>query len=210
MSQAPATVFEIPTDSPQPGPARAARPGISGSSGRGKKASGPSRSPVFASGNGRAATRGSGEVIELECGVTVYPARSAEGRWRAVWHEDGQRRQCEAASEESLAAKLEKVQLRLEADAPNMTRPGADLIAHYLDPDRLPRAGSLVAQACPYPGPAVRAVRRPGHRRGHLPGHQRPATCSRSSTQPRRPARATGSGGWSPRSSRPASTADTW
>jgi hypothetical protein len=27
---------------------------------------------------------------------------------------------------------------RLQADAPNMRRPGADLIAHYLDPDRLP------------------------------------------------------------------------
>ncbi len=30
-----------------------------------------------------------------------------------------------------------KVTERLAADAPNMTRPGADLIAHYLDPDRL-------------------------------------------------------------------------
>jgi hypothetical protein len=109
MAQAPATVFKIPTDSPQPGPGRAARPGVSGSSGRAKKASGPSRSPVFASGNGRAATRGSGEVIELGCGVTVYPARSEGGRWRAVWHEDGQRRQCEAVSEDRLAAKLEKV-----------------------------------------------------------------------------------------------------
>jgi integrase len=138
MSQAPATVFKIPTDSPQPGPGRAARPGVSGPSGRAKKAFGPSRSPVFASGNGRAATRGSGEVIELGCGVTVYPARSEGGRWRAVWHEDGQRRQCEAVTEDRLAAKLEKVTERLQADAPNMRRPGADLIAHYLDPDRLP------------------------------------------------------------------------
>lgn len=38
-----------------------------------------------------------------------------------------------------LAARLEKVRTRLEADAPNMTKPGAALIAHYLDPDRLPR-----------------------------------------------------------------------
>src|SRR5690349_6159506 len=29
-------------------------------------------------GSGRAATRGSGEVIELECGATVYSARSGE------------------------------------------------------------------------------------------------------------------------------------
>jgi integrase len=93
---------------------------------------------VLASGSERAATRGGGEVIELDCGITVYPARSVGGRWRAVWHESGERQQCEAASEEKLAVKLEKVKIRLEADAPNMTRPGADLIAHYLDPDRLP------------------------------------------------------------------------
>lgn len=42
------------------------------------------------------------------------------------------------ADEEKLAAKLEKVTERLQADAPNMRRPGADLIAHCLDPDRLP------------------------------------------------------------------------
>ena len=36
-------------------------------------------------------------------------AREERGRWRAVWHENGQRQQCEAATEEKLAAKLEKV-----------------------------------------------------------------------------------------------------
>ena len=41
-------------------------------------------------------------------------------------------------TEAELAAKLEKVTERLRAGAPNMERPGADLIAHYLDPDRLP------------------------------------------------------------------------
>jgi hypothetical protein len=41
----------------------------------------------------------------LECGITVYPARSGGGRWRAVWHEDGQRQQCEAATEDKLTAK---------------------------------------------------------------------------------------------------------
>ena len=55
-----------------------------------------------------------------------------------MWREAGQRRQCEAATEERLAAKLAKVQVRLEADAPNMTKSGAALLAHYLDPDRLP------------------------------------------------------------------------
>jgi integrase len=92
---------------------------------------------VRAGGTERAATRGGGEVIEFEHGITVYPARSEGGRWRAVWHENGERQQCEAVSEAKLAAKLEKVTERLAADAPNMERPGADLIAHYLDPDRL-------------------------------------------------------------------------
>jgi tRNA(Phe) wybutosine-synthesizing methylase Tyw3 len=77
-------------------------------------------------------------VIELECGITVYPARSEGGRWRAVWHEEGERRQCEAATEEKLTPKLAKVAERLQADAPNMRKPGAALIRHYLDPDRLP------------------------------------------------------------------------
>ena len=77
-------------------------------------------------------------VVELECGVTVYPAREQGGRWRAVWYENGTRRQCEAASEDRLAARLEKVTERLAADAPNLERPGADLIAWYLSPARHP------------------------------------------------------------------------
>jgi len=80
-------------------------------------------------------------VIELECGITVYPAREEQGRWRAVWYENGERQQCEAVSEEKLAAKLEKVTERLEADTPHMKLRGADLIAYYLSPDRLPVQG---------------------------------------------------------------------
>ena len=49
-----------------------------------------------------------------------------------------ERQQCEAATEAKLAPKLEKVAERLQADAPDMRRPGADLIAHYLDLDRRP------------------------------------------------------------------------
>ena len=79
-------------------------------------------------------------MVELECGITVYPARGEGDRWRAVWKEDGGRRQCEAATEEKLAAKLEKVAERLTADAPNLERPGADLIAYYLSPGRHPAA----------------------------------------------------------------------
>ena len=133
MTQATTAIVKIPTESPQPAPDRAAKP-----SERAKTTASTSRSPVLASGNGRAATRGGGEVIELECGITVYPARSIGGRWRAVWYESDERQQCEAATEEKLAVKLEKVKIRLEADAPNMKKPGAALIAHYLDLDRLP------------------------------------------------------------------------
>jgi hypothetical protein len=54
----------------------------------------------------------------------VYPARRDGDRWRAVWYENGQRRQCQAASEDKLADRLEKVAVRLTADAPNMLRRG--------------------------------------------------------------------------------------
>jgi len=123
MTQASPAVVKIPTDCPQPTRGVALR-----------RDPGRARSR----GTGRPATRGGGEVIELEHGITVYPARGEHGRWRAVWPESGRREQCEAATEEKLAAKLEKVRARLAVDAPNMLKPGADLIAHYLDPDRLP------------------------------------------------------------------------
>jgi integrase len=77
-------------------------------------------------------------VIEMEFGITVYPARTERGRWRAVWYEDGERHQCEAVTEDRLAGKLEKVTERLRAGAPDMRKPGTDLIAWYLNPARLP------------------------------------------------------------------------
>jgi len=132
MTQAAPANFKIPTKSPQSACGKAARPAKRARAGR------PVPGPVHANGTGRAATRGCGEVIELEFGITVYPAREENGRWRAVWHENGERQQCEASTEEKLAAKLEKVTERLQVGAPNMKRPGAALIAHYLDLDRLP------------------------------------------------------------------------
>ena len=132
MAQAAPARPKIPTKSPQPAGAKAARPGRTAA---GKAA----RRQVFASGTGRPATRGDGRVVvELECGITVYPAREEGDRWRAVWYENGQRRQCEASTEDRLAGRLEKVTERLAADAPNMERPGADLIGYYLSADRLP------------------------------------------------------------------------
>jgi hypothetical protein len=62
----------------------------------------------------------------------------AADRWRTVSYEKGQRHQCEAATEDRLAARLEKVTERLATGAPNLERPGADLIAFYLSPGRLP------------------------------------------------------------------------
>ena len=56
-------------------------------------------------------------VIELEHGITVYPARFTGDRWRAVWYEDGQRQQCESVREDKLAAQLDKVTERLRARA---------------------------------------------------------------------------------------------
>ena len=55
-----------------------------------------------------------------------------------MWYENGTRQQCQAASEERLVAKLEKVAERLTTDAPNLLRPAADLIAWYLSPERHP------------------------------------------------------------------------
>jgi hypothetical protein len=67
----------------------------------------------------------------------VYPARSDGSRWRAVGHEDGQRL---ARGARSTGLRSAASRLRLESNAPNMIKPGADLIAHYLNPDRLPAA----------------------------------------------------------------------
>jgi hypothetical protein len=72
-------------------------------------------------------------VIELDFGILVYPPEADGEPWRAVFTENGQRKYRQGATEAKLAAKLEKVTERLQADAANMERPGADLIAHYLN-----------------------------------------------------------------------------
>jgi hypothetical protein len=100
MTQATASVFKIPTESPQLARGRA---------GRARKAA---AAPLAAVGQAagrvavsetRAASRGDGEVIELDLGITVYPARQEGGRWRAVWVEDGERQQCEPGSRSALS-----------------------------------------------------------------------------------------------------------
>ena len=79
MTQAPASIFKIPTESPQ-----LARGAVS----RARKASAKLNATGLAAGrvvsfDTRAATRGDGEVIELDLGITVYPPRDEGGRWRA-------------------------------------------------------------------------------------------------------------------------------
>jgi hypothetical protein len=185
MAQEAPARTKIPTKSPQPARGKAARPVARAKVGR------TARCRVLVTGTGRAATRGGGEVLELECGISVYPAREEQGRWRAVWYENGERQQCEAASEEKLAAKLEKVTERLEADAPNMKLRGADLIAFYLSPDRLPVQGQWSRKHAHTQRRlcerfAARSSRRSSARTS------RPGTCRRSSTPPPRRGRATG------------------
>lgn len=74
MTQPPSVVFKIPTKSAQPARGKPARPAGRLKPGR------PAASRVFAYGTGRSATRGGGEIIELEHGITVYPARDEPGR----------------------------------------------------------------------------------------------------------------------------------
>ena len=129
--------FRSPTENPQPGPREDAKPSPKAAPktsrpGTGKK--------ISRAGTVRSATRGNGKPVQLECGVTVYPPHGGERRWRAVWYENGARRQCQSVSEDSLTEKLEKVTARLKNGARHMERSGAALIAWYLDPDRLPAA----------------------------------------------------------------------
>jgi integrase len=126
---------KIPTKTPQLRRIGDSRPARTG--GRVRSA----RDAVRMNGDTRATTRGDDRVVvEVGGGVVVYPGRFAGDRWRAVWYEGGRRRQCQAATEDRLAARVEKICARLAADAPGLEQPGSELIAFYLSPDRQ-RAG---------------------------------------------------------------------
>ena len=106
---------------------------------RGEGVPGKARGAARVTGDTRESSRDPARVVvEAECGILVYPPEEAGEPWRAVFTENGRRRFRQAMTEAELAAKLAKVTERLRAGAPDMERPGADLIAHYLDPDRLP------------------------------------------------------------------------
>jgi hypothetical protein len=138
MAQAALSDSKIPTENPQLQLVRAQRlaPGLAPAKPRQGRVK-PDSARV--AGSSREAIRGDGRVVvEVAGGITVYPARGAGDRWRAVWREGGRRRQCESVSEAGLAVKLARVSERLAADAPNLERPGADLITYYLSPGRHP------------------------------------------------------------------------
>ena len=104
MAQEAPARTKIPTKSPQPaprgpGPASQAKSSRTAPGGR-----------TLAGGTGRAANGATAPVIELEYGITVYPARRSRAVAGGVARER-RRQQCEAASEEKLAAKLEKVKI---------------------------------------------------------------------------------------------------
>ncbi len=133
MTQAAAARTKINTKVTQPAPGqptrRPARPGKPGRAAKGPRVSGDARESV------RQPDR---PVIELEFGILVYPPETDGEPWRATFTENGQRKFRQGTTEAKLAAKLEKVRERLQAGVANMERTGADLIRHYLDPDRLP------------------------------------------------------------------------
>jgi hypothetical protein len=82
---------------------------------RAGKASGP-RGPARLSGDTRESVRDSARVVvEVECGILVYPPEAAGEPWRATFTENGRRRFRQAMTEAELAAKLEKVTERLRA-----------------------------------------------------------------------------------------------
>lgn len=80
-----------------------------------------------------------GPVWILDQGITVYPARARATGWRAQWYDpDGTRRAVRATNGAALADKLAPVVARLRLDATNTERTGAELVAWFLSPNRLP------------------------------------------------------------------------
>jgi integrase len=133
MAQSAPARTKINTKVTQPFPGRPSRR-PAGRHGPGRLARGPR-----VSGDARDSVRQSVRpVIEMDYGILVYPPQAGGEPWRAVFTENGQRKYRQGATEAKLAAKLAKVAERLRAGAVNMERPGVDLMAYYLDPDRLP------------------------------------------------------------------------
>jgi hypothetical protein len=110
--------FEDPHKKPATG-VRRARPGPCAGRTRSGRCTPPAGCCQRVAGSAGGVVPGSRAAIVTDQGITVYPARCARDRWRAVWYEpDGSRGQCQSVSQQGLAARLEKVTERLAADAP--------------------------------------------------------------------------------------------
>jgi hypothetical protein len=158
---------------PQPASAVAARPAR-------PKGRAAVRSGAFATASGRPATRGDGhQVIELEYGVTVYPARAGQDRWRAVWHENGTRRRRKPCTQvDQLPAPLPGCPVgRLDEERPVLLGQRGQRRVELQQPFRLgPVSGEVVLAAQP-------CLRTDSEEPGPLLWTDRPA-CSPASQPP--------------------------
>jgi integrase len=80
------------------------------------------------------------EVLEFDHGVVAYPPTTPDGYWRVRWEESRRRRDTTARSRSAAIAKASEVVERLARSTPTELgrARGADLVAHYLDPQRRP------------------------------------------------------------------------
>lgn len=80
------------------------------------------------------------EVLEFGRGVCAYAPEVGGRYWRIRWHEGGRRRDTTACSRDSAVGKASELVHRLGRGTPTDLRGAtvADLVVHYLDPDRTP------------------------------------------------------------------------
>jgi hypothetical protein len=81
------------------------------------------------------------DVLEFAYGVRAYPPTlDGEPYWRLRWTEDGRRRDTTAVGRDAALVKAAGVVARLGRGVPTDRgrATGADLVAHYLDPERRP------------------------------------------------------------------------
>jgi integrase len=80
------------------------------------------------------------EVLEFDHGVAAYPPGDSGGYWRIRWEESRRRRDTTAKSRSAAIAKATEIVERLARSTPTELgrARGADLVAHYLDPQRRP------------------------------------------------------------------------
>lgn len=80
------------------------------------------------------------EVLEFDHGVVAHPPTTPDGYWRVRWEESRRRRDTTARTRSAAIAKATEIVERLSRSTPTELgrARGADLVAHYLDPQRRP------------------------------------------------------------------------